>query len=104
MVESQTLQKMVYFQHRSFLPKVRKIHNNFPSTSVPNEPPAAKSMSFIGDHIEKLENCLTSEEEKDIKRSSGCTGDYALHPLPLHDRYLNTPVEPMHPLKKYQND
>ena len=93
---------MVYLQHRSFLPKddgLRTIHNNFPSTSVLDEPPAAKSMSFIRDQIENLKKSLTSEEEKDIKRSSGCTADYALRRLPLHDRYLNTPVEPMHLLK-----
>lgn len=35
----------------------------------------------------------------EIVRESGCTGTYSLRALPFHNRFLNTPVEPMHLLK-----
>ena len=37
--------------------------------------------------------------KKDIALETGCKGTYALRRLPNHDRYLNTPVEPMHLIK-----
>ena len=32
-------------------------------------------------------------------RITGCKGSYSLRKLPLHDRILNTPVDPMHLVK-----
>lgn len=98
---SQSLQKMVYLQHRSFLPSVdllRLNHKNFP-TKIITEKPTAKTMSFVRDKIVDLSASSTTTERKQLIQRTGCTGDYSLRRLPHHDRYANTPVEPMHLLK-----
>ena len=41
--------------------------------------------------------CITTRKKRN--QSSGVMSDYSLRWLPFHDRYLNTPVEPMHLLK-----
>ena len=99
---SKNLQKMVYLDHRSFLPHIdclRTTHKNFPSKSVSDHPPSPKTMDFVCDKIADLSKPMTSRERKDMLQNSGCTGDYSLRRLPFHDRFLNTPVEPMHLLK-----
>jgi hypothetical protein len=98
---SQSLQKMVYLQHRSFLPRVDRLrinHKNFP-TKIITDKPDAKTMSFVCESIDSLNASLTTTEKKQLVRTTGCTGDYSLRRLPHHDRYANTPVEPMHLLK-----
>ena len=41
----------------------------------------------------------TNKERTKLVRETGCKEPYSLRRLPHHDRYLNTPVEPMHTLK-----
>lgn len=98
---SKNLQKIIYLDHRFFLPRIdslRTTHKNFPSKSVPDHPPSPKTMDFVSDKITDLSKPMISRERKDMLQNSGCTGDY-LRRLPFHDRFLNTPVEPMHLLK-----
>lgn len=99
---SKALNKMVYLDHRSFLPvddSLRLDHRNFPSVTVSDKPPAAKNMTFIKEKIDSINSSTTQQERKEITQNSGLLGDYSLRRLPFHDRYLNTPVEPMHLLK-----
>lgn len=39
------------------------------------------------------------KKRKHILQQTGCKGPYALQRCPLHERILNTPVEPMHAIK-----
>ena len=99
---SKVLQKMVYLQHRAFLPAIdhlRTTHRNFPSKTVPAHPPTLKTMEFITKKITDLSEQMTNRERKEKVQSSGCTGDYSLRRLPNHDRFINTPVEPMYLIK-----
>ena len=97
------LKKMVYLDHRSFLPTIdtlRSDRKHFPSkTAVPLLPPRPKTMEFVDSHNGQLAAAVSGAERKEIVRTSGCTGAYSLRRLPFHDRLLNTPVEPMHTLK-----
>ena len=61
--------------------------------------PIIKIMSYVDTMIGKLTAASSNDERKQIVRQSGCTGVYSLRKLPNHDRYLNTPVEPMHLIK-----
>ena len=88
--------------HRSFLPSIdclRINHKGFPAKKVADNPPQAKTMEFVEKQITDLTKALSVQNRKEIIQSGGCTGDYSLRRLPNHDRYLNTPVEPMHVLK-----
>lgn len=99
---SKVLQKMVYLEHRSFLPNVDRLrveHKHFPKKSVPDGPPLPKTADYVKDKIQRLSEPLSAQERKELIQSCGCTGDYSLSRLPSHDRYLSTPVEPMHLLK-----
>ena len=99
---SKKLQKMVYLEHRSFLPSIdhlRVNHRGFPAKKVSVEPPQAKTMEYIEEKIASVAEAQSVTERKQVIKSCGCTGDYSLRRLPNHDRYLNTPVEPMHLLK-----
>lgn len=74
---SKALTKMVYLNHRSFLPVIdtlRTQNKGIPSSTI-KPLPSPKNMQY------------------------GCKGPYSLRRLPFHDRYQNTPVEPMHLLK-----
>ena len=96
------LDKMVYLQHRAFLPSIDALRSDsekFPSKSVPDSPPEMKTMEFVDRYNAKLSAPSTSSEHKTNIRESGCTGSYSLRSLPNHDRHLNTPVEPMHCIK-----
>lgn len=93
---------MVYLDHRTFLPKIDTLqssHKNFPKKYVPKDQPRPKTMDFVVETLTGLSASITVQERKDVVKSSGCTGDYALRRLPYHDRYLDTPVEPMHLVK-----
>ena len=100
------LQKIVYLQHRSFLPSIDPLRtegDGFPSRIVPDTPPRVKTMTFVDTHNAKITATSNVAERKSIVRESGCTGPYSLRSLPHHDRYLNTPVEPMHVIKNVAN-
>ena len=93
---------MVYLDHRSFLPSIdclRTDHKGFPTKEVADKPPQAKTMEYVEKAISDVAKALSAKERKEVIQKCGCTGDYSLRRLPNHNRYLNTPVEPMHVLK-----
>ena len=99
---SKALSKVVYLDHRRFLSPndpLRKEKKGFPTKKLPKGPPLAKDMSFIDRTNLKLEKADTKKKEKKIIRNTGFKGTYCLRKLSFHDRYLNTPVEPMHLVK-----
>lgn len=83
------LNKMVYLDHRSFLPTIdtlRSDRKHFPSkTAVPLFPPQPKTMEFIDSHNGELAAAQSKAECQEIMRRSGCTGSYTLRKLPFHD-------------------
>lgn len=92
------LQKMVYLNHRAFLPEIDKLcraTENF-STGTFTDTPQPKIMAFVDEAIGKV---VGNAQKKEILQSTGCKGPYSLRRLPYHNRYLNTPVEPMHAIK-----
>lgn len=96
------MEKVVYLQHRSFLPSIDALHtdrDNFPSHSEAGILPEMKTMAYVDTQNAKLTAASTVAERKSIIRESGCKGPYSLRSLPHHDRFLNTPVEPMHVIK-----
>lgn len=98
---SNILQKMVYLNHRAFLPSVDVLHKdqqNFPGANSVDRP-APKTMAFIDKANGEVAAATSDAERKEIFQGSGCKGPYSLRRLPNHDRYLNTPVEPMHLIK-----
>jgi hypothetical protein len=56
-------------------------------------------MEFINEANGKVAAATTDVKRKKIFQESGCKGPYSLIKLPSHDRYLSTPVEPMHLIK-----
>ena len=96
------LSKMVYLNHRSFLPSsdpLRRQTVNFPSKKKRLQMLRIKNQAYIDKSNEKYDSAKSDSEKKRISRATGCKGSYALRKLPNHDRYLNTPVEPMHLIK-----
>ena len=93
---------MVYLQHRSFLPLSDPLHNdkqNFPHKRDPRKQPGKKTMAYINAANRKYAAASTKKEKcKQIKRN-GCKGTCVLQKLPYHDRFLDTPVKPMHLIK-----
>ena len=99
---SPALTKMVYLEHRRFLPAnhpLRKERVGFPTNKVPKPLPKAKDMCFIKNANSQFEKAVSIKEKKSISRSTEYKGPYVLQTLSHHDRYLNTPVEPMHLIK-----
>ena len=92
---SKALQKMVYLEHRSFLPDVDRLrveHKHYPKKSVPDDPPLPKTADYVKDKIQRLSEPLSAQERTELIQSCGCTGDFSLRPLPSHDRYLSIPM------------
>ena len=56
-------------------------------------------MNFIDDANLQLDRAASLKEEKETKRDTGVKGEYCLRKLSCHDRFFNTPVEPMHLIK-----
>lgn len=97
---SKKLSKMVYLNHRAFLPSIdtlRKDNRHFPSVSSKSIRP--KTMKFVNKANGEAAAARTDADKKRIYQRTGCKGPYSLRRLPSHDRYLNTPVEPMHVIK-----
>lgn len=93
------LSKMVYLNHRSFLPDtdiLRTHKGDFPSKCVKVCP---KTQAFVDKFNGEYSASLTAAKRKNVARESGCKGPYSLRRLPQHNRHLNTPVESMHTLK-----
>ena len=99
---SQSLNKMVYLGHRSFLHKNDPLHADechFPHRKDSKSKPERKTMEFIDQAIVKFMNASTKKERLKLVQSDGCKGKYILRKLPFHDRFLSMPVEPMHLIK-----
>ena len=96
------LDKMVYLNHRSFLPSSHPLHydkKNFPQRAAPAIPPYSKNQHFI-EHANKMyASAKTKKDKTAFARKYGFKEQYLLQKLPFHDRIMNTPVEPMHLLK-----
>ena len=92
----------MYLEHRRFLPSchsLREERTGFPSNKAPQATPKVKDMAFVEKWNSKYDKVTTTKKQKKLARLSGCKGTYSLSQLSNHDRYLNTPVEPMHLLK-----
>ena len=93
---------MVYLNHRRFLPlndPLRKARAGFPSKRKPPPLPSMKNQDYIDKSNKKYDNSKSKNEKKRIATQTGCKGNYALRRLPGHNRFLNTPPEPMHLIK-----
>lgn len=100
---SENLDKMVYLDHRRFLPQndlLRSLDKDFPSGEVCHlDPPDEKNQDYVDRENVVFSSLATKKEQAQYSRKTGCKGSYALRRLPHHDRYNNTPVEPMHTIK-----
>ena len=99
---SNTLNKIVYLEHRAFLSNIDTLtqdFENFPHKRRPLALPEPKTMSYVQKAIGSSLSSEKPGEKKKIIQDSGYKGPYALQRLSHHDRYLNTPVEPMHLIK-----
>ena len=94
---------MVYLDHRRFLPDIdvlQKDNTNFPSKrACVSQAPQFKTVEFVGKAVEKVCSAKTKREQKSILQEVRCRGPYSFRKLPFHDRFLSTPVEPMHVIK-----
>lgn len=96
------LKKMVYLDHRRFLPlndPLRTSRENFPNRLYPPPAPKMKTMKYVDEANARYESASTQKDKNELSQIDGCKGSYALRNLPHHDRLLNTPVEPMHLIK-----
>ena len=98
---SKVLKKMVYLEHRSFLPSIDSLRVNFPTSTVPDDPPLPKTMDFVCKTIASLSAPLTTRGRKDVIQSSGCTGDHSLCRFMIGTSTL--PWNPCIYLRTYQN-
>ena len=100
---SKNLDKVIYLNHRRFLPEkdlLRTHHKNFPTKSVCNEgPPEPKTQEYVDDANGTYLSLTTKAQRVQHCQETGCKGPNPLRKLPNHDRYNNTPVEPMHTIK-----
>ena len=72
---------------------------NFPSKENSCQPLSKKTMKYMDLANERYDHARASEIRKRIVRKTGYKGAYILRKLPHHERYLDTPVEPMHLIK-----
>ena len=61
--------------------------------------PKPKTQAYIDWANGSYSAAVTNKERIKLARETGCKGPYSLRRLPHHDRYLSTPVEPVHLLK-----
>ena len=61
--------------------------------------PERKTMEFQDQAVAKCENATSEKDKLELVKTDGCKGKYVLRNLPFHDRFLSTPVEPMHLIK-----
>ena len=94
---SNNLQKIVYLDHRAFLPSIDVLHSDnggFPSATHKKRP-APKTMELVNKANGEVAAASTDAERKRVYQSTGCKGPYSLGRLPNHDRYTSTP--PLNP-------
>ena len=71
--KAKILQKVVYLEHRAFLPLIDclcKTQMNFPSKTIPKYPSVPKTVSFICESITSLPTARTAHERKAIMQST----------------------------------
>lgn len=93
---------MIYPGNRCFLPENDELHNhtNFPGCMAETaSPPDMKTTEYVDEANARYSAASTDQERKELAQKTGCKGSYSLRKLPLHERTLNTPVEPMHLIK-----
>ena len=100
---SNILQKIVYPGNRRFLEKdddLRDDTTNYPSKFDDfSSPPELKTTDYVDAANQNYAAALTNQERTALAQETGCKGECALRKLPLHDRLLTTPVDPMHLIK-----
>ena len=89
--------KIVYLGHRQFLPSHDLLRKQKSSHSRPH-PPDIK-MKYVDEANTLYESPTTKHRRTTLSQSTGCKGTYPLRKLLHHDRYMNTPVEPIHLIK-----
>lgn len=100
---SKILQKMIYPGNRCFLQQDDDLRHDF--RSFPQQgtdlasPPKMKTMEYVDCANARYSAADSNKEKNEIAQECGCKGSYSLRKLPLHERLLNTPVEPMHLIK-----
>lgn len=93
---------MIYPGNQCFLPENDELHHhaNFPERMAETaNPPDMKTMEYVDKANARYSAASTNQERKELAQETGCKGSYSLRKLPLHERILNTPVEPMHLIK-----
>lgn len=99
---SQILQKVIYPGSRRFLPNedpLRDDSNNFPDKAQDKSAsPDIKTTKYV-DEANDAYTRASQQEKCSLAQQSGCKGSYSFRKLPLHERILNTPVDPMHLVK-----
>ena len=95
---------MVYLNHRRFLPLDDALRNDragFPSKRKPPPMPVMKTQAYIDEANRKYEALSKASEarRRTMAQRTGCKGKNILRKLPNHNRFLNTPVDPMHLIK-----
>ena len=95
------LDKMVYLDRRCFLPDtdVLREDDNFSNKKAVSQLHQFKTMEFVDEAIKKVHSAKTKPEQKSVLQEVGCKGPYSLRKLPSYDRFLSTPVEPMHAIQ-----
>lgn len=94
---------MIYPGNRCFLQKTDTLRDDcvhFPNKKHDkNDPPVLKTTAYISAANAAYTATSSSRDRCVLAQKNGCKGSYALQKLPLHDRILSTPVDPMHLIK-----
>lgn len=100
---STSLQKVIYPGNRRFLSKDDPLRCD--SVSFPlkkkdvSDPPDNKTTKYVDEANDAYTSTKGTREKINKARITGCKGSYSFRKLPLHERILNTPVDPMHLVK-----
>lgn len=75
-------------------------HINFPNKKTDKSgPPAIKTTKYVDDANHAYTRAKDNKERCSLAQETGCKGSYSFRILPLHERILDTPVDPMHLVK-----
>ncbi len=100
---SKPLTKMVYPGNRCFLSMgdpLRQDAQSFPKKEVDLvQPPQLKTASYVLKASDAFRTAKTAAEQKRICQKTGCKGVSVLCKVDGFDRFLSTPVDPMHLVK-----
>lgn len=94
---------MVYPRNRCFLQEddtLRLDEHNLPDRKKDlSISPELKTTQYVAKANAEYSAAVTNVERKRLAQVTGCKGLSPLRKLPLHERILNTPVDPMHLIK-----